>query len=162
MNTSRLSTSPSKPLPRYLWAVLLAWIRAKLLKRQFEKAKRRALRIAATKRKESKPLTATDGIETVIFLELWLASLHVVVEGYQESFRHSDSLLSDAKVDRLLDSQRRTRLKRFRNKVFHVVRRDHPDVLAVLDNYKDFIAWGEEVMKETGRVLFGSARASRA
>ena len=159
MNTSRIGTSPSKRLPGYLWAVLLAWIRAKILKQEFEKAKRRALRIAAKKHKESKPLSITDGIETVILLELWLASLHVVVEGYQESFRHSDSLLSDAKVDGLLDSQRCTRLKRFRNKLFHVVRRDHPDVLAVLNNYKDFIAWGEQVMKETGRVVFASARA---
>jgi len=162
MNTSRLGTSPSKRLPGYLWAVLLAWIRAKILKQEFEKAKRRALRIAAKKHKDSKPLSITDGIETVILLELWLASLHVVVEGYQDSFRHSDSLISDAKVDGLLDSERRAPLKRFRNKVFHVVRRDHPDVLVVLNNYKDFIAWGEEVMKETGRLVFGSARAFTA
>jgi hypothetical protein len=148
-------------MPKYVWALFVAWVRAKILKDQFEKAKRRFERPASRSSKDSKPVDFAEGMKVLTFLELWFAALQVVVEGYDRSYKRLDSVLSDPVVDQLLDRTRREKLRRFRNTVFHVEVRDHPDITAVLGSYKEFIDWGGRLTKELGRVVVGRGTAPR-
>jgi hypothetical protein len=102
------------------------------------------------------------GVEVLTFLELWFAALQVVVEGYDRSYRHSDSALSDPDVDRLLASGRRSKLRRFRNTVFHVEMRDHPDTVAVLKDYKPFIEWADMLMTHLGIAIVARGAGLRS
>jgi hypothetical protein len=156
--SQRVHTS-SPPVPKYVWALFVAWARAKILKDHFEKARRRYERLAAKNRRESQPADFAEGLKVVTFLELWLAALQVVVEGYEKSYTRPDSILSDPAVDQLLDKEHRKTLRRFRNTVFHVELRDHPDATTVLSSYKEYIDWGARLMKELGRVVVARGRA---
>ena len=153
----RGTRSDLRAVPSYIWAAFVAWVRAKILKDDLDKARRRLERPAAKRRPEPKPTDITDAFRFLTYLELWLGALQVVVEAYERSYKHPDSVLSDPVVDRLLDPERRAQLRRYRNTVFHVDSRDHADALAVLGQYKNFIEWGGKLMKELGRVIVARA-----
>jgi len=94
----------------------------------------------------------------VVFAELWFAALHVVVEGYERSYNHPDSLLSDPSIDALLKQRHRhtdhrTTLRRFRNTIFHAEFVGHPDVAAVIDDREHFIEWAGLLTNEFSRLL---------
>ena len=87
------------------------------------------------------------------FLYLWLACLWVVVEGYRDSYQHGPPVLSDTRVDQLLQNSFADKLKRFRNKVFHPEPFDHEAVRAVLKEHEKVRAWAGELTHELARCL---------
>ena len=91
--------------------------------------------------------------------ELWLASLQVVVQGYDRSHKHPDSLLSDPAIDALLDPHHRETLRKFRNAIFHPEFIDHPDAAAVLKDYHTLTGWADRLMRAFAR-LFRSRLSS--
>ncbi len=159
---TNLEAIPPSRVPKYLWALFLALIRAKILKDEFDKSRCRFDRVASQERAAGQRPDHSEFYRVLTFLEVWLASLQVVVEGYDDSHKHSDSLLSDPSVDVLLDEEHRQALRRFRNSVFHVRQRDHPSVTAVLARYEEFRDWGTGLMKELGRVIIEHATGKRA
>jgi hypothetical protein len=145
-------------VPKHLTSFAFALVRAKALNKEFEKATRRYQRLVRKKKKEGIEASWLDSAEVVVFSELWMAALQVVVEGYERSHKHPDSLLSDPAVDALLDQRyaatsHREMLRRFRNTVFHPESVGHPDALAVLEDHEHFAKWADRLTKELGRLL---------
>jgi hypothetical protein len=140
-------------VPKRLASIIFNFIRARVLRREWEKEDRKL------RRKTSQlPNDATLGIgdlgRWLTFYSLWLACLQVVVEGYEESVQDPASLLYDARIQELLsDDDRATQLKRYRNKIFHPQPYDHPHISAVQRQYKEFGAWAAELIDEFDRVF---------
>jgi hypothetical protein len=152
-------TSP-KRVPRYIWALFVAWIRTSILRDTFHKARERYLRRAKAHSEAPVPFNR-PGLEVLTFLELWFASLQVLVEGYDRSHKHPDSALSNPDVDKLLTPSRRKKLRRFRNTVFHVEFRGHPHTVAVLKEYKEFTEWADTLLTVLGVAIVERCTSSK-
>ena len=87
--------------------------------------------------------------KTGLAMGLWLGTLYVVVEGWQEA------KLSDPEIDRLLTSANVPLLRRFRNGMFHF--QGDEWLSTKLSNFAhspDSVPWTDTLMKEFGRYFF--------
>ena len=151
--TQSLDGIEPKRVPEYLWALFLAVIRAKIVKDEFDTARELFERHATEARAAGRRPGDSEYYRALLLFELWLASVQVIVEGYERSHQHPDSVLADTAIDELLASDRARALKKFRNSVFHVELREHPDIMAVLNKYNDFTALGSELMTKIGQLI---------
>jgi hypothetical protein len=78
---------------------------------------------------------------------LWLGCLEVVVEGFEEGYKH-DARLIDQRISDQLSSPFRQMLKRLRNKTFHPEPFNDAKVLEVLRWHREFIPWAERLTDE--------------
>ena len=145
----------SRRAARPIWPLFVAWIRATILRDSFHKTRDRYLRWAKARRRQPEPFNR-PGLEVLTFLELWLATLQSVVEAYERSVKHSDPTPSDRDVAKLLTSNRRKKLRQFRDTVFDSEFQDYRHILAVLRGYKEFIQWAEMLL-----IVLGVAIAAR-
>jgi len=75
-----------------------------------------------------------------VYLTFWIASLYVLIEGY-ETLKIHDGILDSLK------SFERDRLRLFRNAVFHF-QFDYAKHLQIFDGTGDFLNWAEELQEE--------------
>ncbi len=78
--------------------------------------------------------TGQGEIESVLYMSYWYGGLYVVVEGWKELG------LTDAAVDRLLESPNVDLLRRYRNGVFHFQRQYNDQ------RFMEFITQGTDVV----------------
>ena len=75
-----------------------------------------------------------------VYLTFWIASLYVLIEGY-ETLKFHDGILDSLK------SFERDRLRLFRNAAFHF-QSDYAKHLQIFDGTANFLNWAEELQEE--------------
>lgn len=79
-------------------------------------------------------LSATQDIEVWNYMSYWYGGMYVVIEGWEELKLH------DEKIDKLLQSQNKDLLRRYRNGTFHF-QKDYFDA-----RFTDLMKEGEQVI----------------
>jgi hypothetical protein len=80
-----------------------------------------------------------------LFMPNWYGGLYVVIEGYREL------RLSDANIDRLLESKNVSLLKRYRHGIFHFQRNYFDRRFVDLLQAEDVVPWVRGLNSEFGR-----------
>jgi hypothetical protein len=148
----------SAGVPKWIASLMITYGRAALMRRECDRE------IAALdSNSELEPHLAAAGLPARFrlwtFLNLWLACLAVVAEGWDNSYKHGFPM-TDPEIEGLLASEYRTHLRRFRNKIFHPEPYDHHDVRVVLNNHASVRAWAEELTEEFGRFFHDYLRSN--
>lgn len=84
------------------------------------------------------------------WMSLWFGCLAVVAEGFEQG-REDDPRLNDERLEELLASPNRTRLKGYRNKIFHPERYNHSHIIRVVREAHEFVPWAETLSDEFAR-----------
>jgi len=90
--------------------------------------------------------TGQGEIESVLYMSYWYGGLYVVVEGWKELG------LTDAAVDRLLESPNVDLLRRYRNGVFHFQRQYNDQrFMEFITQGTDVVPWVRNLNQQLGR-----------
>lgn len=111
---------------RNIDTVLLLMARARILQKALKREER-----LLNRRFQSRSPTLPEGWAFLTYLNLYLASAHVLIEAWDRA------LVYDEDVAALLDAQFRRRLRRFRNAVFHAGPFDDEPIKEVYSRLED-------------------------
>lgn len=121
-------------------SLVIAFVRSELIRRHYEDA--------VVQRYD----TPQDTLVLWGYLSLWLASLYVVLEGWEKQSL-SDPALLDSEVIELSQSPNADRLRHLRNKVFHPELWNHEQVKVFLADRHEAVAWAERLSSEFRRLF---------
>jgi hypothetical protein len=99
------------------------------------------------RRMKGRPSTLADGWPFVTYFNLYLANMHVLIESWDRA------LFYDDKVHELLTPQLRTRLRRFRNSVFHAGPFNDKPVQDVWGKYREWRERADELLDAVAQFM---------
>jgi hypothetical protein len=95
--------------------------------------------------------TGQGEIESILYMSYWYGGLYVVVEGWKELG------LTDAAVDRLLQSPNVDLLRRYRNGVFHFQRQYNDQrFMEFITQGTNVVLWVRDLNEQLGRYFLES------
>jgi len=109
--------------------------RVRILQRALRREERRLERKGKTQK-----LQLADGWPTITFFNLYLASVHVLIEAWDNGVFHDDQVYD------LLKRGDRSTLRRFRNGVFHAGPFNSDKLIAIYRRHREVQDWADQVL----------------
>jgi len=115
--------------------LVLLMARVRILQRALRREERTLERKGKTRK-----LQLADGWPTITFFNLYLASVHVLIEAWDDGLFHDDHVYD------LLKRGDRSTLRRFRNGVFHAGPYNSDKLIAIYRKHREAQDWADRLL----------------